>query len=315
MAQSRWVSVFSGRKKPPLAQYGAARYTASMRLAVYGLGRFGSLWASLLSRAFPVCVSSRNPAISAPEGTVRVDLDELCSCDVVFLCVTMRAMRDALDTLVPHLRAGTVVADTCSVKLAPLSWMEAVVPPQCGILASHPMFGPESVKGGLSGLSVMLDPVRMDEGRYRELAEGLSSIGLSIVQMSCDEHDRAAARSQALTHFVGRSLFRMGLADTPIATRWYQALQSVARQCVRDAPALFTDMQTLNPYARVMRDEVIAAFAATMGEIDRGEDPAPVDLSKPCADIMNVSDEALVSDESSSSKSPVPIPVPGGSRE
>ena len=264
-----------------------------MRIAVYGLGRFGSLWASLLSRAFPVCVSSRNPAIPAPEGTVRVDLDELGSCDIVFLCVTMRAMQDALDTLVPHLREGTVVADTCSVKLAPLSWMEAAVPANCGILATHPMFGPESVKGGLAGLSVMLDPVRMGEALYTKLADGLVGIGLSVVRMSCDEHDRAAARSQALTHFVGRSLYRMGMADTPIATRWYQALQSVARHRVRDAPALFTDMQTLNPYARVMRDEVIAAFAATMGEIDRGEDPAPVDLSKPCGDIMNVSDEAL----------------------
>jgi prephenate dehydrogenase len=247
-----------------------------MTVGVFGLGRFGSFWSSLLAKRFDVIAYDIDPARAAPEGVSRVSIEELCASGTVFLCVSIRAVQDVLPVIAPHLPAGALVADTCSVKIHPARWMRELLPPRVSILATHPMFGPESAKDGLEGLPIMLDPVRLDAERTRFWEESFASFGLVPVRMDCDRHDREAAYSQALTHFVGRSLHRMGLPETEIATRWYRKLHAVAKQCVRDAPELFEDMQRYNPYAAAMRGAVMAAFASTLSDL--GEDIYAVSL-------------------------------------
>ncbi len=247
-----------------------------MTIGVFGLGRFGSFWSALLAKRFDVVAYDIDAARGLPEGVGRASLDELCSCEAIFLCVSIRSMPEVLSLIAPRLRPGTLVADTCSVKVLPARWMREYLPPQVSILATHPMFGPESAKDGLAGLPIMLDPVRLDAEGERFWEQTFASYELLPVRMDCDRHDREAAYSQALTHFVGRSLHRMGLPETEIATRWYRKLHAVAKQCVRDAPELFEDMQRFNPYASAMRGAVMAAFASTLSDL--GEDIYAVSL-------------------------------------
>lgn len=247
-----------------------------MTVGVFGLGRFGSFWSSLLAKRFDVVAYDVDPERIGPAGVSLVSLEELCASETVFLCVTIRAVPEVLPLIAPLLGAGSIVADTCSVKIHPARWMRELLPQRVSILATHPMFGPESAKDGLEGLPIMLDPIRLDAERTRYWEDAFSSFGLVPVRMDCDRHDREAAYSQALTHFVGRSLHRMGLPETEIATRWYRKLHAVARQCVRDAPELFEDMQKYNPYASAMRRAVMAAFASTLSDL--GEDIYAVSL-------------------------------------
>jgi len=240
-----------------------------MEVGVFGLGRFGGFWSQLLSKGFDVRGYDVDAERPAPEGVRRVGLDGLASCEAVFLCVTIRSVPEALRRLAPFLAPGTLVIDTCSVKIEPARWMAEILPEAVGILATHPMFGPESAKNGLDGLPIMMDPIRCSEDKAAFWSETFSSYGLSVVRMSCDRHDREAAYSQALTHFVGRSLHRVGLTDTDIATRWYRNLHAVVKQCVRDAPALFEDMQRFNPYAAEMRRRVMIAFHDTIEDVEQ----------------------------------------------
>ncbi len=240
-----------------------------MKVGVFGLGRFGSFWAQALSRRFEVAGYDVDPERPAPEGVRRVGLEEVVACDALFLCVTIRAVPDVLRTIAPLLKPGILVADTCSVKIEPARWMAELLPQSVGILATHPMFGPESAKNGLEGLAIMMDPVRCSDEAAAFWADAFASYGLSVVPMSCDRHDREAAYSQALTHFVGRSLHKVGLTDTDIATRWYRNLHAVVRQCVRDAPSLFEDMQRFNPYAAEMRRRVMIAFHDTIEDLEQ----------------------------------------------
>lgn len=242
-------------------------YSGPMTVGVYGLGRFGSFWSSLLAQRFAVIAYDRDGDRRPPEGVRRVPVDELAQAPVVFLCVTIRALPEVLKSLGPLLGSDTLVVDTCSVKLFPLRWMEEYLPPNTPLLATHPMFGPESAKDGLDGLSIMLDPVRLDRDRFQFWEDTFAAFGLTPVRMTCDQHDREAAYSQALTHFVGRSLAPLGLVDTPIATRWYKKLHTVVKQCVRDSHELFEDMQKYNPYAAQMRQEVFQAMVETMNTL------------------------------------------------
>ncbi|GAB1481574.1 prephenate dehydrogenase/arogenate dehydrogenase family protein [Treponema sp.] len=239
-----------------------------MTVGVFGLGRFGSFWSSLLSRRFAVQAYDIDPDRRAEVGVTRVSLEELCTCKTIFLCVSIRSMREVLRLIQGYLSAETLIIDTCSVKVYPGRWMLELLPPSVHILASHPMFGPESAKAGLDELPIMLDPIRLGEEQTRFWEETFASFGLSVVRMDCDRHDREAAYSQALTHFVGRSLHSLGLPETEIATRWYTKLHSVAKQCVRDSNELFQDMQCFNPYTESMRSELLASFAATRSDLD-----------------------------------------------
>lgn len=246
-----------------------------MTVGVFGLGRFGSFWANLLSERFSVQAYDRDPDIKPPHGVRRVSLEELGSSPIIFLCVTIRSLPEVLQVLKPYLNSKTIVADTCSVKVLPKTWLLEHLPQNTPILATHPMFGPESAKDGLEGLAIMMDPIRIDEGQAQFWEDVFSGLGLTVVRMTCEEHDREAAYSQALTHFVGRSLYRIGLHETPIATRWYKKLYGVAKQCVRDSHLLFEDMQILNPYAAEMRKRVMGGFADTLKDLG---DPFEVQL-------------------------------------
>ncbi len=71
--------------------------------------------------------------------------------------------------------------------------------------------------------------------------------------MAADEHDRLAADSQGVTHFVGRTLERFGFAPTPIDTLGTRLLHEITAQVTNDTQQLFEDLQTRNPYTGAMR--------------------------------------------------------------
>ncbi|KAF5959125.1 hypothetical protein HYC85_000334 [Camellia sinensis] len=69
---------------------------------------------------------------------------------------------------------------------------------------THPIFGPESGKDGWKDLTFVYDR------------------GCKLLEMSCEEHDRLAARSQFLTHTIGRLLSEMEIESTSIDTKNFQ---------------------------------------------------------------------------------------------
>lgn len=221
-------------------------------VGILGLGRFGAFWATVLSHSYTVYGYNRSTPANPP--CPLVSLEELCKLPVVFICVPMRTVPDILKKIAPLLAPGTLVIDTCSVKVEPVRWMREYLPANVDILATHPMFGPESAKEGLAGLPLMMHPVRLEKPRYDEWVTFFRSHGLMVVEITPEEHDRQAAMSQALTHMVGRTLSLMGIEETPIGTLWYRKLLAICKQVEKDSPELFFDMQTLNPYAGEMRE-------------------------------------------------------------
>lgn len=236
-------------------------------VGVIGLGRFGAFWTTVLAHGYTVYGWSRSRQEHPP--CPIISFEDICKQKVVFLCAAMRSMPELLDRMAPHLMPGTLVVDTCSVKLEPVRWMRERLPEHVEILATHPMFGPESAKEGLAGLPLMMDPIRMDKSRYEEWTHFFRSLGLMVVEISSDEHDRQAALSQALTHMIGRTLSRMGIEETPIGTLWYRKLLAICRQVEKDSPELFLDMQNLNPYAASMRESFERSWRSVCEELDR----------------------------------------------
>lgn len=237
-----------------------------MKIGVYGLGRFGSLWAGMLARRHDVVACSRDPRRTPPLGVRAGDLAEVASAEAVFLCVAISAMEEACGVIRPHLGPGTVVMDTCSVKVSPARVMTAVFTEPTPILATHPMFGPDSI-GGVD-LPLVLCPVRSTP----ELTEGWShrfrDLGLHVVVMSPEEHDREAAYTQGVTHLVGRVLADLGLKQSPIGTLGYKRLLGIVEQTCNDTWQLFLDLQGYNPYTPQMRLKLRESFERILGKLE-----------------------------------------------
>jgi prephenate dehydrogenase len=239
-----------------------------MQIGIYGLGRFGAFFAGLLSGKAEVRAYSRNPARLTPAGVRRVDEEELLAMPAVCLCVDIGAMPEVLARIAPRLRPGSLVLDTCSVKELPVRWMRELLPGGVGILATHPMFGPDSGAGGVQGLPMILWPARLEEERCREWESFFASFGLAVQRLSPEEHDRQAAFTQGLTHYLGRVLAELGLQPSAIGSLGYRRLLGIVEQTCNDTWRLFLDLQRFNPHTPEMRRALDRALEALKAKLD-----------------------------------------------
>jgi len=227
-----------------------------MEIGVYGLGRFGAFWASLLGRYFTGLKVYNRSDRPTPHGLIRCSLEEICRCDVLFLCTAISSMEKVSQQIAPLLHKDTLVVDTCSVKVLPLQTLQKNLPAENPILGSHPMFGPDSAAKGINGLPIVLSPVRLSSEQFHFWKKSFSDMGLEVLEMTAEEHDREAAYTQGVTHFVGRLLNELNLQDSSMGTKGYHALREIVTQTCNDPIQLFMDLQSFNPFTAEMRNQL-----------------------------------------------------------
>lgn len=233
-------------------------------IGIYGLGRFGSFWASLFTEDFTVIGYNRTPRDIHIDGVQLVSEDELLSADALFICVAISSFEAVIQSVSSRIKPGTIVFDTCSVKCYPADIMKSNLPEGVSSIATHPMFGPDSAKDGVKGLPMVFSPLECgrDESRYwYKVFEGM---GMKMIEMSPDEHDSEAAETQGITHVIGRVLGEMHLEESPIATKGYSKLMEIVEQTCNDPYQLFMDLQHYNPYTHDMRGKLKRSLDKTM---------------------------------------------------
>ncbi len=232
-------------------------------IGLIGYGRFGRLTVQNISADMDVVVYTRDAAKSediAHSGGRLVSLPEACSCEIVVICVPISAMQATLKEIAPLLAPGTLAVDVCSVKVFPVQWMKELLPAGVDILATHPMFGPDSAKDSLAGHKIVLCPERIGPERYDKVKQWLMSKELVIIETTPAEHDRKIAVSLALTHFIGRSLSDFGAGPLDIDTEGYKRLLHILGVVKNDTWQLFEDMNHYNPFAEEKRRDFMQAM-------------------------------------------------------
>ncbi len=241
-----------------------------MKIGVYGLGRFGSFWAEALAKTGNEVTAYSINNHELPPGVSKVSEDEILGSDLLFFAVTISQFEGLLERIGDRIGENTIVCDTCSVKTYPSLWMEKKLPSSLYKIATHPMFGPDSGKNGLVGLPIVMCPISAVDSRYESVKNLFLSMGLRVIEMSADEHDRNAAFSQGLTHFVGRTLKEMNIEPSAIATKGYNALLEIVGQTCNDPLSLFCDLQRYNPYTQDMRHALRIATENVAYMLERG---------------------------------------------
>lgn len=244
-------------------------------IGLIGYGRFGRLTVKHLSTDAQVVVYTRDTDKEADifaAGGRLVSLEEACRQPIVILCVPISAMQASLRQIAPLLTTGTLIADVCSVKAYPAQWMRQLLPQDVEILATHPMFGPDSAARSLLGHKIVLCPERIAPERFRTISVWLEQKGLLVIETTPAEHDRKIAVSLALTHFIGRSLSALGAEPMDIDTEGYKRLLHILGVVNNDTWQLFEDMHHYNPYAREKRKAFMDAMAGIDERLKEKED-------------------------------------------
>lgn len=196
-------------------------------------------------------------------GFKAAPLEEIVSKDAVFMAPPISAFEEVMEIIVPIIQKTPpkLLADVLSVKSYPKSVFEKFLPENQETLLTHPMFGPDSVRanGGFKDLPIMLDKFRTSHEAYEFWKEYFAQKGLRVIEMTADQHDQAAARSQGVAHFVGRVLEDFKMEPTPIDTLGAKKLVEIKNLAAQDSWQLFTDLQNKNPYTKKMRVDLGAS--------------------------------------------------------
>ncbi|GMH83603.1 hypothetical protein TL16_g09652, partial [Triparma laevis f. inornata] len=257
-------------------------------IAVVGFGRFGQFIAKSFSKTSTVIAVSRSDYSSVAKDMgvdyySLKDFDKVIEkgVDVVVLSTSILSFSSLLSSLLPPLRTigGSqpstnypLIVDVLSVKSHPRRVMLESLPPHCDVLCTHPMFGPESGKNSWSNLNFVFEKTRYGKGdafsidRVERFLSLFEEEGCNMVELSCEEHDRAAANSQFITHLVGRILGRQGLKPTPIDTKGFESVLQLIGSTNSDSFDLFYGLYKYNGNSM----DTILKMKQAMEEVEAG---------------------------------------------
>lgn len=243
-------------------------------VGIIGYGRFGALLASLLKKDFQVSVVESDPERSQAAqdaGFTVAQLSDISQLDILVFAVPISAIADTIKKAAPYVENHQLVLDICSVKVYPASLMKEYLG-GCQIITTHPMFGPDSARNGLTGLQVAICPVTADEHNVQMLINFWQSLGTETIVTTPEEHDKDAAYSQAFSYSVARILLGVDLGGIKLRTRSFDLLTEVAQLSADDSEQLFHDMLYYNPYYKDMKAKLSASIMSTREKLDEIED-------------------------------------------
>ncbi|KAJ8537227.1 hypothetical protein K7X08_035628 [Anisodus acutangulus] len=243
----------------------------TLRIGIIGFGPFAQFLAKTMIKQGHII-----------RATSRSDYSELCANlgilffrdmgaflesdnEVIMISTSILSLSRVVDSIPFHcLKRLTLFVDVLSVKEHPKDVLLRILPEECDLLCTHPMFGPESGKDGWTDLTFMYDMVRItDHSLCSSFLQIFSTEGCTMLEMTCEEHDRLAARSQFLTHTIGRILVEMEVEPTPIDTKGFQKLVQVKESSAKDSFDLYTGLFIHNRFARQQMKNLEVALEKT----------------------------------------------------
>ncbi|GLJ37184.1 hypothetical protein SUGI_0754370 [Cryptomeria japonica] len=250
--------------------------TIKLKIGMLGFGSFGQFLANtMIKQGHSIIATSRSDYTHICENMgiqFFRDHDDFCEehPEVIVLSTSILSAEETMRSLPLHrLKRNTLFVDVLSVKEFPRQLLLQVLPQECGILCTHPMFGPESGKHGWASLPLVYDKVR--PGLSPQKCDNFLNIfraeGCRMVEMSCAEHDRHAAESQFITHTVGRILSQLNLESTPINTKGYETLLNLTNNTVSDSFDLYYGLFMYNINSTDQIEKLDCAFEAIKKEL------------------------------------------------
>jgi prephenate dehydrogenase len=251
-----WVPAFAGMSGINCRGGQVAGY----RLGLFGFGAFGRLAVRHLAPYFDILVHDPSPKAVRQMRRWNVTpatLEEAAACPVVVLGAPVGELKVLAARVAPHVRPGALVIDVASVKMGPARWLAEALPNHVDIIGTHPLFGPQSARAGLTGLEIVICPVRGE--RVARLTRFLERVLLLKVSLTTPEaHDRALAAVQGLTHMIAKVMSGLEPLPRTHTTVSYDQMMQALSLVQGDSDELFLAIERENPFAAELRQRFFA---------------------------------------------------------
>jgi prephenate dehydrogenase len=233
-------------------------------LGIIGHGDFGRFLETLARRFLPGVAVRVHARKVAPDGARFFSLEEACQSDVVIISVSIRAFEEVLLQVLPLLGRESVLLDVNTVKAHPAELLRRHASDRLYV-ATHPMFGPYSFEkqgGNLNGLRLVITDHTLPDDRLAGAIAWLKGLGLNVLTMSPQAHDRMLAETLFLTHYVSQIVAKGGFVRTDIDTLSFGYLMD-AVESVKGDTELFRDVFAFNPWC----EDIIRRFEAAEADV------------------------------------------------
>ena len=223
-------------------------------VGLIGVGRFGKVLANILKKGFHVKAYDIVP--SKISGDLeKCALEEILKLDHIFIAVPIRYFEPLIKEISKKINHPSTIIDVCSVKKHTSEIMLKYLPKDIGIISSHPMFGPDSFNSNVK-LKMMINKTRVEQNIFKYWKQFFTNQNINVIQMTPDEHDKIAARTQGVTNLLGRTLKSFGINKTNIDTKGFRDLIDLVDQTCNDTWDLYSDLQLYNPYTNNMLNDL-----------------------------------------------------------
>lgn len=241
------------------------------KIGVIGYGNFGKVVCNNLftkNQIFLLSKNHRNDTFSKNISLVSSMEELMEKSDLIIPCVPIRFFEETIKEIAKQTKPTTIVMDICSVKEYPVSIMERYLPKDVSVIASHPMFGPNSIKtkgGLLDGLTMVMWNISTDKGVYSELVEYFKNLRISIVEMTPKQHDELSANSQFFALCIGELAQALHLKSTEIDTPGARAIFDAMQYMGADRH-IIEDMAKYNVYCKKLLGDMITVLSSLKGD-------------------------------------------------
>lgn len=227
------------------------------KVSIVGFGRFGQTLYRLLKDDFIVTLYDKKN-ISYEKLTkstvITNNIAEVYNSKTIFYAIPISAFENIIASHRKYFKDYHILIDVLSVKMYPAKIFKKYLKnSKTQVILTHPMFGPDSSKEGFDNLPLIIDKFLSSTETYKFWKDYFKSKKLNVIEMPAKTHDKLAASSQGLTHFIGRLLDAYYFKSTPIDSLGTKKLLEVKEQTCNDTWQLFTDLQHFNPYTKQVR--------------------------------------------------------------
>lgn len=227
------------------------------KVSIVGFGRFGKTLYRLIQDDFIISIYDQKAinVLGLEKNTkVAKSITEIYDSEVIFFAVPISSFEKVISLHKKYFQDHHLLIDVLSVKMHPAKiFKKYLINTDTQAILTHPMFGPDSSKDGFENLPIIMDKFMSSDKAYQFWKEYFKNKKINVIEMSAQSHDKLAANSQGLTHFIGRLLGIYNFKKTPIDSLGTKKLFEIVEQTCNDSWQLFTDLQHFNPYTKQMR--------------------------------------------------------------
>lgn len=229
-------------------------------VGVVGQGAFGKF----ILKALPNYCKYKTYDNNQSNPETNSTFDEVLDVDILIIAIPLFSFDNFFKKAKGKIKPQTLVIDICSVKVSPTGYMNKYLSNHKNIFLTHPLFGPQSVVDNFEGHTLIVTDI-IGEKAKSVLNYCEKDLGLKIMKMTAEEHDKTMAHVHALTFFTARGLGDLKLPKVTFQTPSYNEILDLIALDDTHSEDLFRTIQLGNPYAKEIRER----FINTLTEINQ----------------------------------------------